>query len=134
MKMKYRPAFSVIRLAFFIVSFAFIWSLFLFFSPKFSNEIQIKESDRLKSQIIQLSKQYISSLAKEKGANEKGILIYFIVTILVILLLAQDNQTLHLKTLLIHHVFGKEGRSIICLLYTSPSPRDATLSRMPSSA
>ena len=27
-----------------------------------------------------------------------------------------------------------EGISIICLLYTSPSPRDATLSRMPSSA
>ena len=27
-----------------------------------------------------------------------------------------------------------EGASIICLLYTSPSPRDATLSRMPSSA
>ena len=25
-------------------------------------------------------------------------------------------------------------RSIFCLLYTSPSPRDATLSRMPSSA
>ena len=25
-------------------------------------------------------------------------------------------------------------RHIICLLYTSPSPRDATLSRMPSSA
>ena len=25
-------------------------------------------------------------------------------------------------------------RSTICLLYTSPSPRDATLSRMPSSA
>ena len=24
--------------------------------------------------------------------------------------------------------------SIVCLLYTSPSPRDATLSRMPSSA
>ena len=27
-----------------------------------------------------------------------------------------------------------EGRNKICLLYTSPSPRDATLSRMPSSA
>ena len=27
-----------------------------------------------------------------------------------------------------------DGRSYICLLYTSPSPRDATLSRMPSSA
>ena len=28
----------------------------------------------------------------------------------------------------------KEGDVIDCLLYTSPSPRDATLSRMPSSA
>ena len=28
----------------------------------------------------------------------------------------------------------KEGTPKICLLYTSPSPRDATLSRMPSSA
>ena len=27
-----------------------------------------------------------------------------------------------------------KGRYHICLLYTSPSPRDATLSRMPSSA
>ena len=35
-------------------------------------------------------------------------------------------------------IFGKKGLNIrnykICLLYTSPSPRDATLSRMPSSA
>ena len=28
----------------------------------------------------------------------------------------------------------KEGHNIICLLYTSPSPRDRTRSRMPSSA
>ena len=28
----------------------------------------------------------------------------------------------------------KEGKIRDCLLYTSPSPRDATLSRMPSSA
>ena len=28
----------------------------------------------------------------------------------------------------------KDGENNICLLYTSPSPRDATLSRMPSSA
>ena len=27
-----------------------------------------------------------------------------------------------------------EKQSLVCLLYTSPSPRDATLSRMPSSA
>ena len=29
---------------------------------------------------------------------------------------------------------GADGQAIYCLLYTSPSPRDATLSRMPSSA
>ena len=29
---------------------------------------------------------------------------------------------------------SKSLGSIVCLLYTSPSPRDATLSRMPSSA
>ena len=28
----------------------------------------------------------------------------------------------------------KGGEYLVCLLYTSPSPRDATLSRMPSSA
>ena len=32
-------------------------------------------------------------------------------------------------------VIGRSGRTVnACLLYTSPSPRDATLSRMPSSA
>ena len=30
------------------------------------------------------------------------------------------------------HIIASENK--ICLLYTSPSPRDATLSRMPSSA
>ena len=29
---------------------------------------------------------------------------------------------------------SEESEMLICLLYTSPSPRDATLSRMPSSA
>ena len=29
---------------------------------------------------------------------------------------------------------GQVERRLACLLYTSPSPRDATLSRMPSSA
>ena len=31
-------------------------------------------------------------------------------------------------------ITAKISQRIICLLYTSPSPRDATLSRMPSSA
>ena len=30
--------------------------------------------------------------------------------------------------------YGRDGRARVCLLYTSPSPRDATLPRMPSSA
>ena len=30
--------------------------------------------------------------------------------------------------------FYKQQKTLFCLLYTSPSPRDATLSRMPSSA
>ena len=32
------------------------------------------------------------------------------------------------------HLACEHGHTHICLLYTSPSPRDATLSRMPSSA
>ena len=42
--------------------------------------------------------------------------------------------------LLLHGLFGATGNFqgiqeyFGCLLYTSPSPRDATLSRMPSSA
>ena len=31
-------------------------------------------------------------------------------------------------------MFGGKNWPGVCLLYTSPSPRDATLSRMPSSA
>ena len=41
------------------------------------------------------------------------------------------NQRHHGATGLIEKV---RNSSISCLLYTSPSPRDATLSRMPSSA
>ena len=32
------------------------------------------------------------------------------------------------------HILGIDDEKIICLLYTSPSPRDGLLSRMPSSA
>ena len=35
---------------------------------------------------------------------------------------------------IIHGTSGSGQTAYICLLYTSPSPRDATLSRMPSSA
>ena len=32
------------------------------------------------------------------------------------------------------HILHKQGKYYICLLYTSPSPRDLSTSRMPSSA
>ena len=32
------------------------------------------------------------------------------------------------------HILHKQGRYFFCLLYTSPSPRDRTRARMPSSA
>ena len=51
------------------------------------------------------------------------------------------HKNLYLATLnLVHSLFGKHGLLILepdnkhCLLYTSPSPRDRTRSRMPSSA
>ena len=41
----------------------------------------------------------------------------------------------HRKGLMSLEALGMvETRGLVCLLYTSPSPRDATLSRMPSSA
>ena len=39
-----------------------------------------------------------------------------------------------LSILHLRESLGLRGPEHICLLYTSPSPRDATLSRMPSSA
>ena len=53
----------------------------------------------------------------------------------------QDSSLEKIEALLSNQNFGQyqfkmegEEKSNICLLYTSPSPRDATLSRMPSSA
>ena len=46
---------------------------------------------------------------------------------------APDLVNSYLRRLAQEDYLGAEGLSI-CLLYTSPSPRDATLSRMPSSA
>ena len=45
---------------------------------------------------------------------------------------SQIDQDLHV--LLIGHNADDVAKSLSCLLYTSPSPRDTDLSRMPSSA
>ena len=43
------------------------------------------------------------------------------------------HDTAHVLAMAVQELFP-ETQVTICLLYTSPSPRDATLSRMPSSA
>ena len=44
-----------------------------------------------------------------------------------------DVPVVHLPAVKDSHP-ATAAQNIVCLLYTSPSPRDATLSRMPSSA
>ena len=51
--------------------------------------------------------------------------------IFIDLVLAGDNAII---IGMVASKFPVEQRKKVCLLYTSPSPRDATLSRMPSSA
>ena len=47
---------------------------------------------------------------------------------------AEDfSRMVHATTLFTNSIITRDGAKT-CLLYTSPSPRDATLSRMPSSA
>ena len=50
------------------------------------------------------------------------------------LLRAQDQSQQPERQRLESQQLEKTLKTLACLLYTSPSPRDATLSRMPSSA
>ena len=46
--------------------------------------------------------------------------------------ITQNESMMSPEEKMIYEIFG--GRDTICLLYTSPSPRDVEESRMPSSA
>ena len=48
--------------------------------------------------------------------------------------IANKKVTFDIKKNAVHAILGENGAGKSCLLYTSPSPRDGLLSRMPSSA
>ena len=45
-----------------------------------------------------------------------------------------DTLVVYVDNSRVKKIVQLDEQNLICLLYTSPSPRDATLSRMPSSA
>ena len=75
---------------------------------------------------------YTRSLGGPNGLKPRGANVYFVA----------DNTTVNDARVSSHeigHVFGLyhshfNANKLLCLLYTSPSPRDRTRSRMPSSA
>ena len=69
----------------------------------------------------------------ERARGYLGFTLAFIMVASAVLFLTGQSGGLRLNGIMSHpnHLGGAMG---ICLLYTSPSPRDATLSRMPSSA
>ena len=75
----------------------------------------------------------IKNLYKIFGDNPKNMMQYLLEGITKPDLLDQHNHVLGLNNINLD-INSKHIHVIICLLYTSPSPRDATLSRMPSSA
>ena len=53
---------------------------------------------------------------------------------IIFITLGDEKHLIEKSTGKLLHVAKQDGRFWICLLYTSPSPRDRTRSRMPSSA
>ena len=66
-----------------------------------------------------------------KANNSKDTYLATAVTFMVIGALFLIDKLIHFSSIGLPWVMNKDN---ICLLYTSPSPRDRSLSRMPSSA
>ena len=90
-----------------------------FFLELFSEEIPAGLQKNLREKLFEEFK----NLFEEKSIKSKKNFSFSTPNRLVLVFESLDKQT---------KIKSKEIRG--CLLYTSPSPRDATLSRMPSSA
>ena len=109
------------RILYFIPTLFFISLIVFLLSKSAGDYLSCEEDDRF-------SQEDCWKEAHEKGYDQA--VFYFSL-----------STAAHPDTL--HRIFQEERRSALnklisqfgnCLLYTSPSPRDATLSRMPSSA
>ena len=72
----------------------------------------------------------LMAIAEQAGMSAKMIGIFFVAfTVLIYALIGYLSRTLQVDA---YYVAGRQVPT--CLLYTSPSPRDTPISRMPSSA
>ena len=96
-------------------------------------ELKLKSSEQLITQAEELGIENASTLRKQEilFAILKKVAEKEEITGVGVLQLLQDGFGF-LRAMESNYLPGPDD--IYCLLYTSPSPRDATLSRMPSSA
>ena len=96
------------------------------------SKIPAEINDNIMSEALQSAQKiaknldYVGTIAIEYFINKNNVL-------LVNEIAPRPHNSAHL-TINAFNVSQFEGHVRACLLYTSPSPRDATLSRMPSSA
>ena len=103
------------------------------FSHENIDQYRMKELPKELTMIVLGLDPAIESKRGSKTDNEHGIIIaatdgtdFYVIEDLT----CQMSDTLQLS----EKIIRAYERHNVCLLYTSPSPRDATLSRMPSSA
>ena len=111
-----------------------------FFNPSYNEADQVNSLETLKT----LSLPVIDELSFEDITLMSSLFVQPVSILQDPIILGYDgSSSIYTDGRGIHMLFSRglalkfaehDGRNHTCLLYTSPSPRDATLSRMPSSA